>query len=149
MKTVYCILLCCSCLVSCHSQAKNKEMKSDLRISLLFYPSMSKEAPIYSVDIANDSLIIKRYSIGVETAERIKLTDEQCLEVNKHTSALSQKYDRSNNWAKGAWGCTLKVDNQVYYEDNLFSFYSPPEEIKLLIDYIVNLSPISIDLYWF
>jgi hypothetical protein len=55
-----------------------------------------------------------------------------------------------------AWGCTLKVDNQVYYEDNFFSFIlqpkamgwqPPPEEIKSLIEYIVSLSPIEIELY--
>ena len=157
MKTIYCILLCCSCLVSCHSQTKNKEMESDLNLLLLFYPSMSEDIR-YSVDIVNDSLIIKRYSIGVETAKRIKLTDEQCLEINKRISALTQKYDRSKNFVKGGWGCTLKVDNQIYYEDNFFSFVPQskemgwiplPEEIKLLIDYIVSLSPIPIELYSF
>jgi hypothetical protein len=60
MKIIYYILLCCSCLVSCHSQTKNKEMKSDLKISLLLYPSMSVEDIRYSVDIINDSLIVKK-----------------------------------------------------------------------------------------
>ena len=161
MKTVYCILLCCSCLVSCHSQTKNKEMKSDLNLSLLFYPSMSKEYDIrYSIDIINDSLIVKRQDNIYNKEYSGKLTDNQCTEIKKMTSLLTQKYDRSNSdWVRnGVWGCTLKVDNQVYYEDNFFSFVPqskemgwlpPPEEIKLLIDYIVSLSPIEIELYGF
>jgi len=158
MKTICCILLCCSCFVSCHSQTKNKKMESDLNLSLLFYPSMLIEDIRYSVDIINDSLVIKKYYIGVKTTERIKLTDEQYAEIKKMTSALNQKYDRSDNWANDVWGCTLKVDNQVYYEDNFFSFqkssnhanFQPlPEEIRLLIEYIVRLSPIPIELYGF
>ena len=163
MKTVYYILLCCF-LTSCHSQTKNKEMKSDLKLSLLFYPSMSIEDIRYSVDIVNDSLIAKNHYYvhlvkGAEDKEyRVELTDEQCIEIKKRISALNQKYDRFNTHIRGGWGCTLKVGNQVYYEDNFFSFVllskemdwqAPPEEIKLLIDYIVSLSPIPIDLYWF
>lgn len=155
MKTIYCILLSCSCLVSCHSQAKNKEMKSDLQISLLFYPSRSIEDIRYSIDIVNDSLIIKKQIIG-DKAYCGKLTNNQCAEVKKLISELNKKYNRSDRFRKGGWGCILKVDNQIYYEDNDFSFnpYSKyidwqklPEEIKLLIDYIVSLSPIPIELY--
>ena len=158
MKAINFILLCCFCLTSCHSQTKNNEMENDLKISLLFYPSMTIEDIRYSVDIVNDSLITKAFHIGIETTERKKLTDEQCREIEKMTSALTQKYDRSDNFGRGGWGCTLKVDNQTYYEDNYFSFGLPsprmglqptPEEIKLLIDYLVGLSPIPIVLYWF
>jgi hypothetical protein len=159
MKYVYFTILCCFCLTSCHAQIKNKEMKYDLNISLLFYPSMSIEDIRYSINIISDSLIIKKYSIGVETAKRIKLIDEQCLEIKKMISVLTQKYDMSKNSVLGGWGCTLKIDNQVYYEDNFFSFVpisnkamgwqAPPKKIKLLIDYIVGLSPISIELYSF
>jgi hypothetical protein len=157
MKAIYCILLCCSCLASCHSQAKNKEMKSNLNLSLLFYPSMSLEDIRYSVDIINDSLMVKKNTIDNKEC-KIKLADYQCTEIKKMTSALTQKYDKSKNFVKGGWGCTLKVDNQVYYEDNFFTFIpqskemgwqAPPEEIKLLIEYIVSLSPIEIELYGF
>jgi hypothetical protein len=169
IKTACFLLVCCFCLTSCHHQTKNNEIKnmekSDLKISLLFYPSMSIEDIRYSVDIINDSLIAKDHYyihmvIGAEDKEyKVKLTNNQCMEIKRLTSALTQKYDRSDNWALDVWGCTLKVDNQVYYEDNFFSFipYSnkamgwqaPPEEIKLLIDYIVSLSPIPIELYGF
>ena len=165
MKTTCCILLCCSCLASCHSHAQNKEMKSDLNLSLLFYPSMSIEDIRYSLDIINDSLIVKRYDNIDNKEHRGKLTDNQCTEIKKMTSALTQKFSRLDIFAKGGLGCTLKIDNQVFYEDNFFSFqrtlseiqvfedysisYKIPEEIKSLIDYIVNLSPIPIDLYWF
>ena len=133
-------------------------MKSDLNLSLLFYPSMLIENIRYSVDIIKDSLIVKKNYVGNKEKYRIKLTDNQCAEIKKMTFALNQKYDRSDNWANDVWGCTLKVDGQVYYVDNFFSFVPqskemgwlpPPEEIKLLIDYIVSLSPIPIELYGF
>ena len=158
MKIIYCIILCCSCLVSCNSQAKNKEMKSDLNLSLFFYPSMSVGRVIYSIDIINDSLIIKKNNSIDNKEYRGKLTDNQCAEILKMISLLTQKQDRSNNFALDVWGCTLKINDKVYYEDNFFSFLpqskimgwqSPPEEIKLLIDYIVSLSPIEIELYSF
>jgi hypothetical protein len=132
-------------------------MKSDLNVSLLFYPSMAEKDIRYFVDIINDSLIVKQKSFDSKEY-RGKLTDSQCTEIKKLFSALTQIYDRSNNFVLGGWGCTLKVDNQIYYEDKHFSFIprsketgwqAPPEEIKLLIDFIVNLSPIPIELYWF
>jgi hypothetical protein len=132
-------------------------MKSDLNLSLFFYPSMSSIDPIYSIDIISDSLIIKQKHL--ENKEyRGKITDNQYTEIKKMLSVLTQKYDRSKNFALDVWGCTLKVDNQVYYEDNHFSFVprsketgwqAPPEEVKLLIDFIVSLSPIPIELYGF
>ena len=130
-------------------------MKPELNLSLLFYPSMSIKNIIYSIDIVSDSLIIKKND---SIKYRGKLTDKQYTEVKKMMPTLTQKYDRSKNLVLGGWGCTLKVKNQVYYEDNFFSFVPqpkemgwqpPPEEIKLLIDYIVSLSPIPIKLYGF
>jgi hypothetical protein len=94
-----------------------------------------------------------------------KLTDEQYLEIKKRVSALTQKYDWSKNWHFHGWGFVLTVNGQIYYQDNFFELkkvqpptknssrhpppHGPPtpEEIKLLIDYIVGLSPVPIDLY--
>jgi hypothetical protein len=160
MKNACFIVLFCACLTSCHSHTKNNEMKNDLNISLLFYPSMSIDDIRYSVNIVNDSLIIKKQIID-DKEYHGKLTSNQCMEIKKLISVLNQKYGKLDNseivvW--DVWGCTLKVDNQVYYEDNFFSFVPqskkmgwlpPPEEIKLLIDYIVSLSPIPIELYGF
>jgi hypothetical protein len=132
--------------------------KSDLSLLLLFYPSMSIEDIRYSIDITNDSLICKKYRIGVETKEVVYLTGKQSADIKKMASSLSQKYDWSSRSVKGGWGCTLKADNQIYYEDNYFSFIprsketgweASPKEIKLLIDFIVSLSPIPIELYGF
>jgi hypothetical protein len=119
---------------------------------------MSAENIIYLIDIMNDSLIIKKNNSIDNKEYKGKLTDNQCTEIKKLTSVLTQKYDRSKNFVLGGWGCTLKVDNQIYYEDNFFSFqkssnhanFQPlPEEIRLLIEYIVSLSPIPIELYGF
>jgi len=171
MKTVYFVLLCCLCLISCHYQTKSNMEKFDLKISLFFYPSMANEDIKYSIDIVKDTLIVKNYYSSVHLIRSAdgkgggiltdskeyygNLTELQCIEIKKLVSTLSQKYDRSKNFVKGGSGCTLTVDNQVYYEDNFFSFVPesketswlpPPEEIKSLIDYIVSLSPIPIEL---
>jgi hypothetical protein len=159
MKTVYLITLFCVCLTSCHSQIKNNEMENDLNISLLFYPSISIDDIRYSVDIVNDSLIVKKHFID-NKEYRGKLTSNQYTKIKRLASVLNQKYDRSSSdWCHNdVWGCTLIIDNQIYYASDYFSFIPqskelgwlpPPEEIKLLINYIVSLSPIPIELYGF
>jgi len=111
----------------------------------------------YSFDIIGDSLTVKDYEFitredKVYKAYKVKLTDDQCMELMKRVSALNQPCDKSGRIAKGGWGCTLKVDDQVYYKDNDISWmnekgrYPPPGEIKSLIDYVVSLSPIPIKL---
>jgi hypothetical protein len=141
-----------------------------LNLSLIFYPANGQVWTIdtindrierawfpYSIDIINDNLIVKKDSERKEY--KIKLTDDQYLEIKKMVSALTQKYDWSYNFAYDAWGCILIVDNQIYYQNNFFIDYpwpkkrvghpnllSTPKEIKLLIDYIVGLSPIPIEL---
>ena len=123
--------------------------KFDLKISLLFYPSIFSMDDIrYSIDIVNDSITIKKQIID-NREYRGKLTNDQCIEIKKLTSTLTQKYDRTEKIVKDEWGCTLRVDDQVYYEDSAFSFDTPPGEVKSLIDYIVSLSPIPIELYGF
>jgi hypothetical protein len=102
----------------------------------------------YSFYIINDSLIIKNENLK----EYVKLTDDQYLEIEKMISVLNQKYDRTDNFDYATWGCVLKVDNQIYYQDNFFELESYPnwgpppipEEIRLLIVYILGLSPIPI-----
>jgi hypothetical protein len=147
----------------CHSQTENKGVnnmeKCYLNLSLLFYPSTSTGGVVYSINIVNDSLTIKTNWRAGNKEYKGKLTNNQCLEIKNMISALTQKYDWSGRFALGSWGCMLKVDNQVYYEDNYFSFdstrferrglRSTPEEIKQLIDYIVGLSPIPIILFSF
>jgi hypothetical protein len=113
----------------------------------------------YSIDIINDILIIIDHGNGMNGYKeyRGKLTDDQYLEVKKMVSALNQIYDWSGNTAYDAWGCILTLNNQIYYQDNNYSmtddphsfFRSTPKEIRLLIDYIVNLSPIPIKLNGF
>jgi len=110
-----------------------------------------------------------------------KLTNDQYLKIKEMTSALTQKYDWSGNRVLGkVWGCVLKVDNQIYYQDHHLNLYAPPlppinpdtsfssprdkeiwlalrtlngfpppEEIRLLLQYIVDLfdlNDIPIDL---
>ena len=135
--------------------------ESKLNLSLLFYPSRITKDVVYSIDIINDDLLIKTNRRAGNKEYRGKITDTQSTEIKQKVSALTEKYDRSELFAFGAWGCILKVDNQVYYIDNYFRFTprreikgmqplpSTPEEIKQLIDYIVGLSPIPIILFSF
>ena len=81
---------------------------------------------------------------------RSKLGEDQYSKVKEMLSESTQKYDRSNILSYGGWSCILKVDNQIHYHDNNFSFFPdkrfdkrpPPEEITLLINYIVGLCPV-------
>ena len=169
MKTAYCIIL--SCLIfSCNSQTggkeisntENKEMscveRFDLNISLLFYLKFGRVP--YSIEIINDSLIIETHWVpdDLPMEYRGRLTCNQYLEIKEMVSALTQKYDRSHILPPYGriWGCKLKIDGQVYYHTHYFSFtprhpegsWRPaPEEIKILIDYIVGISPIQIRLF--
>jgi hypothetical protein len=116
----------------------------------------------YSIDIINDSITIISKKWGNYKKHRDKLTDEQYLEIKKMISKLTRKYDKSENFALDVWGCVLKIDNQIYFQNNFFQNKPPPpvilnrypndiklvtpQEIKFLIDYIVGLSPFPIDL---
>lgn len=107
-----------------------------------------------TITIINDSLIIivRQGSYRREYGEyRGKLTEEQYLEILKKKSALKQKYDYVHE--RGIWSCILEIDNQIYYKyiycDFPYKFsksgFPPmPEEIELLFEYIVGLSPIPI-----
>jgi hypothetical protein len=66
-------------------------------------------------------------------------------------SALDLRYDFTWCFAPGwprSWGGTLIVENQIYFQTNCFVFDLErprmPPEIKLLIYYIADLSPIPI-----
>jgi len=85
----------------------------------------------------------------VEDDGLLRLTHNQYSIMKSLASKLIYKYDWSDNWANDAWGCTLMVDNQVYYKDNNYSIDRTPMEIKLLIEYIISISPIQIELYSF
>jgi len=170
MKTVYCILLSCLFFAWGYPQAKNSVGKSDLRVSLLFYPSMTPaDDPVYSIDITNTSLVIKTHHLVAKNEYyRGKLTNDQYEKIRKLISALPQKYFQLDDRIMGdIWGCTLKINNQVWYQNELFNYVPestemqppwtqrpppkypdppPPKEFKALIDYIVSLSPISIEL---
>ena len=96
MKTVYYILLCCVCLASCHNQTKSHVEKRDLNISFYIYPAASENAVRYSFDIIDDSLTVKDYYDRMYYAYRtyrVKLTNDQCMEISKWVSALNEKYD--------------------------------------------------------
>ena len=144
-----CIVLLCSCFVSCHTHAKKTMAEKDgLDISLYFYPSELSSFPVYSINIRNDSMFVSQKD-NYDSISMLRLTHNQYSIVKSMASKLIFKYNWSDNWANDAWGCTLKVDNQVYYKDNNYSLNRTPTEIKLLINYIISLSPIRIDLYGF
>ncbi|MBQ4399185.1 MAG: hypothetical protein II829_06335 [Bacteroidales bacterium] len=122
--------------------------KDGLDISLYFYPSELSSFPVYSINIRNDSMFVSQKD-NYDSISMLRLTHNQYSIVKSMASKLIFKYNWSDNWANDAWGCTLKVDNQVYYKDNNYSLNRTPTEIKLLINYIISLSPIRIDLYGF
>ena len=134
--------------VSCNiNEKKIIEDNKDLDISLEFYPSELSSYPIYTIKIRNDSMFVSKNDF--DGISMLRLTHNQYSIMKNMASNLVYKYNWSDNWANDAWGCTLKVDNQVYYEDNNYSPDKTPVEIKLLVNYIISLSPIQIELYCF
>jgi hypothetical protein len=141
------------------------DLNNKMKESLVSYLNIdedirNKKMIPYFIDIINDSLIILEF--GIEKYKG-KLTDVQYMEIKKMVSVLNQTYDWSKKESYDTWGCTLKIDNQIYYIDNKFTFTTPskeeldryphlrstPKEIKILIDYIIDLSPVPIKLYGF
>jgi len=113
-------------------------------IRTLLYP--------YSINIVNDSIIVTRRYLFSDEEYRGKLTDEQHAEIKKMVSALSQKYEFPSEIALGGRTCILEIDNQVHYkyegQNSPLEFSDPkyssmPKEMKVLFQYIVDLSPIS------
>ncbi|MDR1876025.1 MAG: hypothetical protein LBQ84_00215 [Flavobacteriaceae bacterium] len=124
----------------------------DISISLKFYPTGVIEDVRYSISIINDSLIVKNHfprNINDKNEYITKLSNSQKYEINKLISFINIQYQNRDIFISDTWGVTLVINNQVFYEVDDFSFKSPPNEIRNLINYLVGLSPIKIDLYGF
>lgn len=134
-------------LFSCEENKKKFAFNNKLQICLLLYPSENTEDIRYSLNILDGNLLIKDYSTFKNISYKLKKNEYNHLLLLKNN--ISKKYDRLNNNVLGSWGCTLKVENVIYYNDDDFNFKDPPIEIKNLIDYLVKISPIEIELYSF
>jgi hypothetical protein len=153
MKTSYiAVLFCVVCLTSCHSQEKSdstlKLKNQDISISLKFYPTGVVDDVRYSIYIINDSLIVENHTVNKKSVYKTKLSNIQINDIDTLSSTIKTQC-RSSDIVEDAWAVTLVINNKIVYEVNDFSFESPPNEIKNLINYLVSLSPIKIDLYGF
>jgi hypothetical protein len=155
--------------------------KNDLELSLILFPARDGRTPFfrdtagfnirypdlahivvekrivkgditYSVDIINDNLIATRKISSGVLEYKSRLTNHQYLEIKKKVSALDQKFDRLERYRPVGYGAALKVNGQVYYQDNWFRFdwrpdtcrpLPPPPEIRHLIEYILDIVRIS------
>lgn len=205
-KFFFYIILCCLWMLSCHPKAEKDRTdyteKCDLNLSLSLGFSrwipcvrpfdttggLKSNGVIYSINIIDDSVIVNDHRITGNGEYRGKLTYDQCSELNRMISALTQIYDNNdriipaltqiydnNNLWSMRWRnqereplcCILKIDDHMYYRDHNFTlslerqieyqrqgpqkvfgssyrgeYQPPPEEVQLLIDYILNLSSI-------
>ena len=153
MKITY-IIFCLCFLVSCHSgehKNKNEIRQNNVDLSLIFYPSNSIEDKRYSICIINDSLIVNDYSVGRDINDkkeyRGKISIMQNKEIMKRISFIKKHSKNKDDFILGGWGCKLIINHKVIYEDNSFSTNEMPKEIKSLINYLIQISPISINLY--
>ena len=87
-------------------------------------------------------------SISDEVVYITLLTDSQTNKITRLISAIKTQYLNTENF-EDAWGVTLIINNRIVYEVGDFSFELPPNEVKNLIKYLVDLSAIKIDLYGF
>ena len=141
------------CLTYCNSHgtketAPNLEKQSK-SILLKFYPTGVIDDVRYSISVVGDSLIVKKsMSISDEVVYITLLTDRQTNKTSRLISAIKTQYLNTENF-EDAWGVTLIINNCIVYEVGDFSFELPPNEVKNLIKYLVDLSAIKIALYGF
>jgi len=166
---------CCFCIFTCKPKEPERKkigsIDKPLNLSLLFHnetwgPYVSYDTidgnvirtlryP-YSIDIADDSIIVTRRKRVSNKEYRNKLTDEQHLKIKNLVSNLYQEYEISSEERIGPLGgylCILEIDNQVHYKHGACennpefthpAFYPMPREVLLLFRYITDLSPIKI-----
>jgi len=130
-----------------------KEMTTETNnIVLLLFPSGCEDESCYSykIEIEENKLKVNgtyymRYS---DDKKSKKLSTQQIAELNKMVQNIQTAYFDKES-AEDVWGAKMTINGKVVYEVGEFSFESPPDKMKQLINYIVKLSPLEIELYDF
>lgn len=141
-KTIVTLLLSLFlCLAACSQRENKNEAQAPVSISLKFYPIIR-----YSITVNNDSLIVKNHT---EKEHIIKLSKNQIDIINTLASNINMQYIYRDD-LEDAWEVQMIINGKVVFEVVDFPFgIFPPNEIKDLLYYLINLSAMKIELYGF
>ncbi len=150
------VLLLSLLIFSCNSQEKKSDDKiiikrdENMRVEFNFYPS-SGGSPIYTIDCHNDSLRIKNLKpTGNETAEFKKyLSGSEIEKVNQTVSKLKKRDNIETDIILDAWRVELIIDGIIYYNESGVRLETLPNDIKSLLNLLIEGSTVKIDLYGF
>lgn len=145
-------------IMSCNSQDKKiisnnfqKIHEGSRKINLYFYPSSGGEM-IYSLEVKNDSLIVKNheplYPKRINYSKEL-LSKSQLDSLNKLAKKLIYRKTFTNEVVLDSWRVVLKVDDKKIYEKTDFSIEELPEDVKNIVNYLRRISPVKIELYGF
>lgn len=135
------------CLAACSQRENKNEAQAPVSISLKFYPIHGLSDIRYSITVNNDSLIAQNYDTGEE--HTIKLSKHQIDIINTLASNINMQYIYRDD-LEDAWEVQMIINGKVVFEVVDFPFeIFPPNEIKDLLYYLINLSAMKIELYGF
>jgi len=136
------------CLFSCGSRLITKDISMmENSIELYLFPVGAFQDLRYSIVL--DEETIKTYSSKTIKSNERKLHSREIGNINDLVSKIQNPYQNTIQGISDTWGCLLKIDDEIIYMDDDFSFETPPEEIKNLISYLTEISSIKIKLYGF
>lgn len=146
--------------LACNSKSKTNNLKSEIKemtiesnnIVLLLFPSGCEDESCYSykIEIGESNFKVSgsyymRYS---DDKKSKKLSIQQITELNEMAQNVKNPFFNKES-VEDVWGAKMTINGKVLYEVGEFSFESPPDKIKQLINYIIKLSPLKIELYDF
>ncbi len=69
-------------------------------------------------------------------------------QISALTEKINTKHISSEEYSD-TWKMTLRINNQVYYQETDYYWQAEPKEVKDLLDYLMSLTEMVIDLYGF
>lgn len=136
----------------CYAQ-HTKQSVMEHKYEIFFYPVGSIQDVRYSITVNGDSIKAENHRStkrNKKTHYKGKLSLQQKEKLySLYNRIVTKPVIRSNPSVLDTWSVTLLVDDEKFYDDDDFSFESPPKDIADLIKYLVEIGIIKIELYGF
>lgn len=135
----------------CYAQHKEQSVKGH-KYELFFYPSGSPKNVMYSIIVNEDSIKAENHR-PTKRNKKPRYVGKLSFQERAKLDSLYNKIDTVpviiTNPSEDTWAVSLFVDNKKIFEDDDFSFKSPPPDIRKLIEYLIKIGVIKIELYGF
>lgn len=136
----------------CYAQ-HTKQSVMEHKYELLFYPVGSPQDVRYSITINKDNIKAENHrstkrNKNTHYTGKLSLQQKEKL-YSLYNSVITKPVIRKDLSVLDTWSVVLLVDDEKVYEDDDFSFETPPKEIAELIKYLVKIGVIKIELYSF